>query len=80
MGNLKVVLNREGVRSLLRSGEMMSYCTELAQRIQSRAGDGYEISKHTGVNRVNVSVGTANVMSASENRGDSNQLLKAVRE
>lgn len=79
MGDLKVVLNREGVRSLLRSVEMMSYCTELAHGIQGRAGEGYEISKHTGPNRVNVSVSVASAAAASENRGGNNKLLKAVR-
>lgn len=79
MNNPKVILNREGVRSLLRSDEMMAYCTELAQGIQSRAGDGYEISKHTGTNRVNVSVGTASAAAASQNRGGANALLKAVK-
>lgn len=79
MANMKVVLNSEGVRSLLRSKEMMDYCTELAQGIQGRAGKGYDISKHTGPNRVNVSVRTASGATESENRGGNNKLLKAVK-
>lgn len=79
MADVKVVLNSEGVRSLLRSREMMDYCTDLAQGIQQRAGEGYEISRHTGANRVNVSVGTGTVTAASENRGGMNTLLRAVR-
>lgn len=79
MANMKVVLNSEGVRALLRSNEMMDYCTELAQGIQGRAGSEYDISKHVGVNRVNVSVRTASSAAGAENRGKNNKLLKAVK-
>lgn len=56
MANVHIVLNREGVRSLLRSPEMGAICAELAEQIKDKYGDGAEVSPHTGTNRVNASV------------------------
>lgn len=78
MDSVKVVLNSDGVRDLLRSEEIMDICTKQAKKIQQRAGKGYEISQYTGVNRVNVSVGAVTEQAAAGNRGTRNDLLKAV--
>ena len=68
---VKVKLNHEGVRQLLRSSEMMAVCRNRAQAIQSSYGSGAKLSEHTGTNRVNVSVYKA--------EGDnSNKLLKSM--
>lgn len=75
---VKVVLNGKGVRDLLKSGEMMSVCTEQASRIMNRCGDGYEMSTHVGKNRVNVSV-SAGTYEAIRDNMRNNTLLKAVR-
>lgn len=70
-------LNYEGVRELLRSDEMKELLTDLAEGIQKRAGDGYEVSPYTGKTRVNVSVGTATFEAMQDNL-DNNTLLKAL--
>lgn len=57
MSKIKFELNSEGVRELLRSSEMANICREYAEAVQGRAGgDGYEVTTHTGKNRVNASV------------------------
>ena len=53
----KIVLDKKGVRELLRSQEMMDICLEHAEATKTAAGsEGYEISSHVGTNRVNASV------------------------
>lgn len=47
MSKVVFKLNREGVRELLRSDEMMAVCQEHASAIAGRAGDGYRNSSTT---------------------------------
>ena len=56
MAKVKFELNRAGVRELLRSKEMMDICSEYANNAVGRLGNGYEVTTHTGVNRVNAQV------------------------
>ena len=70
---VKVVLNREGVRELLLSDDMMSACRSAAASIQGNYGKDTTLSEYKGRNRVNVSV-IADYEEASTN----NDLLKAV--
>lgn len=70
---VKVVLNREGVRQLLLSDEMMAVCKSAAQTIQGNYGKDTKLDEYKGRNRVNVSV-IADYQEASNN----NDLLKAV--
>lgn len=72
---VKVVLNREGVRQLLCSSEMMSACKAAAETIRSNYGGNTELEEYTGRNRVNVAV-VAPMDEAQKN----NDLLKAVHE
>ena len=45
----KIVLDKKGVRELLRSQEMMDICLEHAEATKTAAGsEGYEISSHVG--------------------------------
>lgn len=71
--NIKVELNREGVRQLLLSEEMMGACRDAASSVQGNYGKDTELNEYRGRNRVNVSV-IANYDEASK----SNELLKAV--
>lgn len=73
MAKVKVVLNRNGVREMLRSNEAMAVCRERAETIQSNYGSDTELSEYVGKNRVNVSI-YAPLEEAAEN----NNLLKAV--
>lgn len=77
MGKVKVVLKKDGVRSLLKSSEMMSICSGYAKNIANRAGEGYSTSEFVGANRVNVSV-YASTPEATKDNMDNNTLLKAV--
>ena len=75
---IKVVLNRQGVRSLLRSSEMKSICESEAHKLAKRCGsDGYEVDTYTGINRVNASVKT-NSNASTEDNYKNNTLVKAV--
>ena len=74
---VKFVLNRSGVRELLRSQEMMDVIRDYAQQVADRAGDGYGLSEYVGRNRVNVSIG-AETKEASQDNYDNNTLLKAL--
>lgn len=78
MSNLRIELNSDGVRELLKSPEMMGICRELASGIASRAGSGFELSEYTGRNRVNVSV-HAETKEAMQACLKDNVLVKAVR-
>ena len=62
MANVRVVLNRAGVRELLRSPEVQADLAERARRIAEAAGGeeaGFETSVIVGGNRARASVITA---------------------
>ena len=75
---VKVELNSEGVRELLKSPEMKAYCEQLARGIAGRAGDGYQVTTYTGRTRVNASV-IAATSEAKRDNMKNNTLLKAVK-
>lgn len=77
MADFKFVLNREGVRDLLRSKEMMDICSDYANSALGRLGSGYEVTTHTGANRVNAQV-AAETFAAKRENLKSNTILKAV--
>ena len=74
---IKVELNHDGVKELLRSKEMMAVCEEYAQKAVQKFGEGYEVSTHTGVGRVNASVVATTREAIAENNAN-NTVLKAV--
>ena len=78
MANMDFELNREGVRELLRSDEMMQVCSEYASAAVSRLGAGYEMDTRRGKNRVNAQV-TAETFAARHENAKSNSILKALR-
>ena len=75
---VKVELNSEGVRALLKSAEMKAFCKQLAEGIATRAGEGYQVSTYTGPTRVNASV-IAATNAAKRDNMKNNTLLKAVK-
>lgn len=77
MTKVKFELNREGVRELLRSKEMMDVCQEYANNALGKLGDGYEVTTHTGTNRVNAQVAAVTYAAKKENLSD-NTIIKAV--
>lgn len=77
MGNTKIVLNRSGVRELLKSDGIMAACQEAAEGVIRRAGPGYQTNTYTGANRVNVSIYAEDPAVVQDNL-DNNTLLKAL--
>ena len=78
MGKVKIVLNREGVRSLLKSQEMQDICKEHATSIRSRCGSGYETDVYVGQNRANAMVWTDTLEAIKDNL-QNNTILKAMK-
>lgn len=78
MANKIFKLNKEGVRALLTSEEMMDVCNEYASRAMASLGDGYETTTHTGKNRVNVEIAAVTYKARKDN-AKNNTILKALR-
>lgn len=78
MSKLKFVLNKAGVRQLLKSEEMKSILTEKATGIRNRCGDGYEQDIYVGRNRANAKV-WAETFKAKRSNLKNNTILKAVK-
>lgn len=74
---IKFELNRAGVRELLRSREAMAVCSRYANSARGRLGEGYEVSTHTGQNRVNAEVAAVTYQARKENL-QNNTILKAL--
>lgn len=78
MANVKFELNREGVRELMRSQEMMNICEGYANAALGRLGGGYEVTTLVGKNRVNAEV-AATTYNAKRENAKNNTILKAIR-
>lgn len=78
MAKVKVVLNKKGVRELLRSQQMMDVCSSYAKNAVARLGNGYKVSNRVGKNRVNSSIRTVTKEAVQENM-DKNTILKALK-
>ena len=74
---VRVELNRAGVRQLLKSDEFLEACVQEAEKMASRAGDGFEVSPYVGKTRVNASVYAA-TEEALAKVYDDNTLLKSM--
>ena len=73
----RFVLNRSGVKQMLKSSEIMGVCEKYESDIVGRLGSGYEVSTHTGRNRGNASV-AAVTYKAKREVMENNSILKAV--
>jgi len=73
----RIVLNRKGMRQLLRSPEVLADLERRAERIAARAGDGMEPSAMVGKNRARASVITA-THSARRAEATSRALTRAI--
>ena len=78
MANVRIELNREGVRELLRSDEMKAICEGHANAALTRLGDGYETSSMVGKNRVNAEIKAVSYKAKIDNLKN-NSILKALR-
>jgi hypothetical protein len=73
----RFVLNKEGVRELLQSAEMVQIITDASNDVASRARDGFEADVIVGKNRI---VGHIKVMTkeAKLDNEENNTLLRAI--
>lgn len=74
---MRIELNSEGIRQLLRSAEISGIVQEVASDSQKRCGDGYDTDTHVTPSRVVASVFTA-TRDAKQDNIENNTLLKAV--
>lgn len=77
MGTIKIVLNGDGVRQLLKSSEVQKLLKDKATEIRDRCGDGYEQDVHIGENRANAMI-WAETHKAKRDNLKNNTILKAV--
>lgn len=77
MSDIKIKLNRNGVKSLLKSQEMQSVLKEKASTIRNRCGDGYKQDVFVGRNRANAMVSASSYKAKKDNLKN-NTILKAV--
>lgn len=77
MADFKFELNRDGVKELMQSGEMVAICKEYADGALGTLGDGYEVSTYVGKTRCNASV-MATTFAARKENSETNSILKAV--
>lgn len=69
MSNLKIVLNRQGVRDLLHEAPIVAECKRYADMIYSACGgvEGYEIKSIGGVRRKGYQVRAARYPAIADN-------------
>jgi len=78
MSKFKFVLNRAGVRELMKSEEMQSILKDKANNALNSLGEGYKSDTHVGKNRANAMV-YADTYQAKKDNLKNNSILKAVR-
>lgn len=78
MAKVNFVLNRSGVRALMKSPEIMAACKAHADATRSGLGNGYRVTTRTGKTRVNAEV-AAYTQKARKECYETNSILKALR-
>lgn len=74
---VEIELNSAGIRELLKSDDIASFCRQKAEDVAGRAGDGYKVDTHVGKTRVNAMVSTETKKAYYSNLKH-NTLLKAL--
>lgn len=78
MSNVKIVLNKQGMREMLKSQGVHSAIREKAQQIANNCGEGYAASSTVGRERALAAV-YAETPEAKRDNLENNTILKAVR-
>lgn len=78
MADVKIELNSDGIRELLKSGEVAGFLEEKANEIVGRTSGNYNKSTYSGKGRVNVSIYTEDEKTYYKNLRN-NELLKVLR-
>jgi hypothetical protein len=77
MSDVRIELDSAGVREMLQSAEAMEICKEIADKAQSKLGEGYEVTAQTGKYRAQVRITTESYRAMASNLKH-NSLLKAI--
>lgn len=75
--DFKFELNRDGVRELMQSDEMLKICKQYANTAMASLGNGYEVSDMVGKTRVNVQISAETFETRRENLKN-NTILKSL--
>ena len=78
MSKVRIELNREGVRQLLRSNDLGEKLEGLAEAIAGRCGDGYEHDRKLMATRVIASVYTGTPEAKKDNL-QNNTILRSLK-
>lgn len=78
MSNVKIELNREGIRALLRSEEMQAMLHKTAAEAAARCGDGYEAGSYVMPTRAVARVSAVSARAKRDNL-QNNTILKALK-
>lgn len=78
MSKYRFVLNKKGVKSVLKSSEMKDIVEKKAIEVKNRCGDNYGQDSYVGRYRVNAMVFTSNFKGMRDNKKN-NTLLKALK-
>lgn len=80
MSNVRIKLNEQGVRKLLKSEEMQKVTSELGEEVKRRAGGdpGYLVTTRVGKNRCNTSVAVTDY-GLLKREMKNNTLIKSLR-
>lgn len=77
MSDIKIELDSDGIKELLRSDEVRELCHSYARKAVEQLGEGYESDSFKGKGRPNASVIAVTGEAIAENE-KSNTVLKAV--
>lgn len=77
MADVKIVLNRAGVRQLLKDEKIAQVCRDIANQTVSRCGEGYEVQDRNYPERTGAAV-LAVTYQAKRDNSENQTLLKAL--
>lgn len=78
MSKVKIELNHDAMRDLLRSEGAVKVCENEMEKARAKVGEGYEVTTYVGKNRCNASIKAISKKAKQENL-ENNTILKAVR-
>lgn len=78
MSKYKFILNKAGVKSILKGPQMKEIVEKKAIEIKNRCGSDYDQNSHVGKNRVNAMVFASTFKGIRDNKKN-NTLLKALK-
>lgn len=67
MAKYKVVINKQGIKDLMRSAEINNICSACADRVVSSAGEGFEKRLYVGDNRLSYTIVPTSIEASKKN-------------